>query len=81
MGTNSNYALRMPASLKQGATEFARADGTTLNQIIVSAVAEKLAALQTANYFVKRAAQGDVGQALAFLGREGGMAPVPGDEL
>ena len=80
MGTSSNYALRMPASLKQGATEFARADGTTLNQFIVSAVAEKLAALQTANYFAERAARGDIEQALAFLSREGGVAPALGDE-
>jgi hypothetical protein len=80
MGTSSNYALRMPISLKQGVTEFAKADGTTLNQFIVSAVAEKLAALQTASYFAQRSAQGDVQQALAFLNREGGVAPVPGDE-
>jgi hypothetical protein len=45
MGTHSNYALRMPMSLKQGFTDFARADGTTLNQFIVSAIAEKLASL------------------------------------
>lgn len=34
-------------------TEFARVDGTTLNQFIVSAVAEKLAALQTARPFCR----------------------------
>lgn len=76
MGTSSNYALRMPVSLKQGVTEFARADGTTLNQFIVSATAEKLAALQTASYFQQRAARGDVQQALGFLNREGGVPPA-----
>jgi hypothetical protein len=81
MGTSSNYALRMPVSLKQGVTEFARGDGTTLNQFIVSAVAEKLAALQTASYFAQRAAKGDVQQALRFLNREGGVPPALGDEL
>jgi hypothetical protein len=81
MGTSSNYALRMPVSLKQGVTEFARVDGTTLNQFIVSAVAEKLAALQTASYFAQRAAKGDVQQALRFLNREGGVPPTLGDEL
>ena len=81
MGTSSNYALRMPVSLKQGVTEFARADGTTLNQFIVSAVAEKLAALQTARYFTQRAAQGDVQKALQFLNREGGEAPAVDDEM
>ena len=51
MGTQSNYALRLPASLKAGAEQVAREDGTTLNQFIVSAVAEKLAAMKTADYF------------------------------
>ena len=44
MGTQSNYALRLPISLKSGAEQMAREDGSTLNQFIVSAVAEKLAA-------------------------------------
>jgi hypothetical protein len=80
MGTHSNYALRMPMSLKQGVTDFARADGTTLNQFIVSAIAEKLASLQTASYFVQRAAKGNTQEALAFLSRQGGQAPTLGDE-
>ena len=54
MGTPSNYALRLPASLKQGAEQVAREDGTTLNQFIVSAVAEKLSAMKTADYFTER---------------------------
>lgn len=45
MGTQANYALRLPLSLKSGAEQVAREDGSTLNQFIVSAVAEKLAAL------------------------------------
>ena len=40
MRTSSNYALRLPSSLKRAVEEVAREDGTTLNQFIVSAVAE-----------------------------------------
>jgi len=80
MGTQSNYALRLPLSLKSGAEQMAREDGSTLNQFIVSAVAEKLAALKTADYFVQRAAHGDLKTALALLGRAGGQLPVAGDE-
>ncbi len=80
MGSQSNYALRLPISLKAGAEQVARADGSTLNQFIVSAVAEKLAALTTANYFKERAARGDLDQALALLNRAGGQAPEAGDE-
>jgi uncharacterized protein (DUF1778 family) len=56
MAITSNYALRLPASLKKAVEAIAREDGTTLNQFIVSAVAEKLSALKTADYFAERAA-------------------------
>jgi hypothetical protein len=36
MRSSSNYALRLPASLKRAIEEVAREDGTTLNQFIVS---------------------------------------------
>ena len=81
MGTQSNYALRLPISLKSGAEQMAREDGSTLNQFIVSAVAEKLAALKTANYFAQRAAHGDLAQALALLNRDGGQSPALDDEI
>ncbi|MEY3613077.1 MAG: hypothetical protein RJB14_2799 [Pseudomonadota bacterium] len=84
MGTQSNYALRLPLSLKAGAEKVAREDGTTLNQFIVSAVAEKLSAMKTADYFAQRAQRaqrGDVSAALAFLSRQGGQAPEEHDVL
>lgn len=81
MGTQSNYALRLPLSLKAGAEQVAREDGSTLNQFIVSAVAEKLAALKTADYFVARAQRGDLNAALAMLSRPGGQAPAADDVL
>ncbi len=80
MAAVSNYALRLPASLKKAVEELAREDGTTLNQFIVSAVAEKLSALKTADYFTGRAARADVEAALRILNRSGGEAPQPGDE-
>ncbi len=81
MGSQSNYALRLPSSLKAGAEIVAREDGTTLNQFIVSAVAEKLAALKTSEFFVERARRGDLNAALAMLSRSDGQAPEKGDEL
>lgn len=79
MGTQANYALRLPLSLKSGAEQVAREDGSTLNQFIVSAVAEKLAAPKTATYFVQHAQDGDLDQALKLLGRAGGTPPAAGD--
>jgi hypothetical protein len=81
MGTSSNYALRLPASLKAAAERVAREDGTTLNQFIVTAVAEKLAALRTADYFAERAARGDLDAALRFMSRGGGEPPRPDDVI
>jgi hypothetical protein len=80
MKTPSNYALRLPASLKKTAEVVAREDGSTLNQFIVSAVAEKVSALKTAEYFNERARRGDKAKALRFLRRKGGEAPRTGDE-
>ena len=46
------------------------------------AVAEKVSALRTEEYFAKRAVKGDVKKALQVLRRAGkGNPPVPGDEL
>jgi hypothetical protein len=81
VGTQSNYALRLPLSLKTGAEQIAREDGTTLNQFIVSAVAEKLAAMKTADYFAQRAERGDMTAALALLSRKGGQPPQDQDVL
>jgi hypothetical protein len=71
----------LPASLKRAIEEVAREDGTTLNQFIVSAVAEKLAVLKTADYFSKRAARADFRAFDRLMRRRGGKAPQPGDEM
>lgn len=81
MGTNSNYALRLPASLKAAAETFAREDGTTLNQFIVTAVAEKLSALKTADYFAERAGRADLDAFDRIMARDTDAATVAGDEL
>ena len=81
MRTSSNYALRLPTSLKRAVEEVAREDGTTLNQFIVSAVAEKLAALKTADYFAKRAARADFAVFDRLMRRRGGEAPRPDDRF
>lgn len=52
----SNYALRLPESLKQAAKRIAAQDDTTMNQFFVVAIAEKISAMETADFFAKRAA-------------------------
>ncbi len=81
MRSPSNYALRLPASLKKAAEQVARQDGATLNQFIVTAVAEKLSAQNTADYFRRRAARGDLSALDEILSRPGGAPPPESDLL
>jgi len=81
MSVSSNYALRLPASLKREVEKLAKDDGTSLNQFIVTAVAEKLATLRTVEFFAERAARADVAAALDILAQPGGEMPRKGDEL
>ena len=80
--TKANYALRLQASLKSEAERVAKAEGTTLNQFINVAVAEKLSALRTVDYYFKeRAARADIGKALELPERVGDEPPREGDEI
>ncbi len=81
MSIASNYALRLPASLKREVEKVARADGTSLNQFIVSAVAEKLSVLRTVDFFEERRERADIDAALAIMNRARGEKPRDGDEI
>jgi hypothetical protein len=81
MARTSNYALRLLASLKTEAEKVAAEEGTTLNQFINVAVAEKLSALRTAQYFQERAARADLAAFDRLLMTAGEELPRPGDEI
>jgi len=78
----SNVALRLQESLLNEARRVAETEGVALNQFINVAVAEKLSALRTEDYFRDRIERGNVARAKQILRRAGrGNSPVPGDEL
>ena len=78
----SNFALRLQPSLMEEAKKVAKTEGVAVNQLINVAVAEKVSALRTEEYFAERAAKGDIKKALPVLKRAGrGNQPVAGDEL
>lgn len=81
MATLSNYALRLQASLMDELRTVVEEEGTTLNQFINVAVAEKLAALRTERYFQERAARADAADFLAVLAKAGTDAVIEGDDL
>jgi uncharacterized protein (DUF1778 family) len=78
----STFSLRLPVSLKAAVERLAAADGTSMNQFLVMAAAEKLASIQTAEaYFAAFRGRADLNEALAFLSRSGGEPPRAGDEI
>lgn len=78
----SNVALRLQTSLFEEAKRVAESEGVALNQLINVAVAEKVSALRTEEYFRERASRGNVDKAKRILKRAGrGRPPVTGDEL
>lgn len=81
MARTSNYALRLLTSLKAEAEKVAAEEGTTLNQFINVAVAEKLAALRTARSWKYRAVRADLAVFDQLLAHAGEEPPRPGDEL
>lgn len=67
----SNVALRLQTSLLEEAKRLAESEGVALNQLINVAVAEKLSALRTDDYFRERSSRADIGKAKRILKRAG----------
>jgi hypothetical protein len=59
-------ALRLQASLLEEARRVSEGEGVALNQFINVAVAEKLSALRTEEYFRARAQRGNIVKAKRF---------------
>ena len=77
----SNVALRLQPSLLDEARRVAESEGVALNQLINVAVAEKLSALRTEEYFRERSTRANLAKAKRIVKRAGrGNPPVAGDE-
>src|ERR1700690_248323 len=77
-----NFALRLQPALLDELRKVAEAEGVALNQLINVAVAEKVSALRTADYFRERGGRADRAATLRILERAGkGNPPMKGDEL
>lgn len=51
----SNISLRLPDSLHKKARDLAKKEKTSINQLVSSALSEKITALMTEEYIVDRA--------------------------
>lgn len=79
--SQSTYPLRLPTSVKAEVTRRAKADGTSVNQFVATAVAEKLAAMNTAAFFTERRDRADFAAFDKIMKRKGGQAPEPKDRM
>jgi uncharacterized protein (DUF1778 family) len=77
----SSLSLRLPESLHQKIRELAKRDAVSINQFIATAVAEKAAALLTADYLEERGRHAEVRRFDQVLSRVPDRGPVPGDEI
>jgi HicB family len=78
----SNFALRVPPTLLDEARKAAESEGVALNQLITLALAEKVSAMRTEEYFTERALRADATKVTETLARVGkGNPPMEGDEI
>ncbi|MGO9455363.1 MAG: toxin-antitoxin system HicB family antitoxin [Candidatus Binataceae bacterium] len=81
MTKTTTYPLRLPRSLKEAVELISREEGTSINQFVATAVAEKVSALRTARYFQERKARADFKAFDKIMKRRGGQPPREGDEI
>jgi hypothetical protein len=77
----STYPLRLPHSIKAEVERLAKQDGISINQFIATAVAEKLSAMRTADFFAERRPRADFAAFDLLMKRQGGEAPGPDDTI
>lgn len=83
----TTYPLRLPASLKDAVERLSEQNGTSVDQFVTAAVAEKVAAMSAEpaesaeEFFARRRAGADREAFRRIMNRQGGEPPRPGDEL
>jgi Uncharacterized protein encoded in hypervariable junctions of pilus gene clusters len=74
-------SLRLPESLHQKLGELAEREGVSINQLITSAVAEKMSALMTEDYLAARAKRARRRKFEAVLAKVPDVEPEAFDRL
>ena len=77
----SALSLRLPKTLHEQLKELAREEGISVNQFVMLAVAEKVAAISTIEYLEKRARRGNREKLLAVLDKAPDVEPAEYDRL
>jgi hypothetical protein len=81
MSTKTAYPLKISASLKKAAARLAKEDGVSLDYWISMAIAQKIGAVETAEYYGRRLGMARLGDLRAILDKVPDGPPMPGDEI
>ncbi len=71
----TTISLRLPESLHRKVRELAKSEDVSINQLITTALAEKMSALMTVDYLQERAARGDRSRFERALGKVRDVEP------
>lgn len=77
----STLSLRLPESMHRHLKTLAEREGISINQIVNSAVAEKISALLTEEYLRKRAERGSRRKLRAVLAKVPDVEPEERDQI
>ncbi|OFW60635.1 MAG: CopG family transcriptional regulator [Actinobacteria bacterium RBG_16_64_13] len=75
----STISLRLPESLHRRVRELAKSEDVSINQLITTALAEKMSALMTVEYLEERASRGDRGKFERVMGKVRDVEPDASD--
>ena len=75
----STISPRLPESLHKKVRELAKSEDVSINQLISTALAEKMSALMTVEYLEVRAARGDRGKFERAMGKVRDTEPDASD--
>ncbi|TSE24954.1 hypothetical protein [Tepidimonas aquatica] len=76
----AQYALRLPDSFMAYAKQLAKEEHVSMNQLFLSAIAEKISALKTQAYFRERQQRGSEAVFDQWLDAVPDAPPTAGDE-
>jgi len=76
----STMSLRLPDYLHKSAKQLAKSEHISVNQLVATALAEKISALATEEYLDALAAQGSRETFDRIMSKVKDRPPLPGDE-
>lgn len=77
----STLSLRLPNSIHRHAKRLAEIEGISINQLISTAVAEKLSAIDTERYLAEHTSRGSISRYRRVLAKVPRVPPDSGDEF